>query len=147
MKIVLGVDGSPGSEHAMRWVVEHGPALDARVIAALVVPRAEIWELASLQIDSGPLLAKRRAQLQGDWTDPLRAAGLRVTTRLLRGDPAGELCKLADSRDADLLVVGAKSRRAVPHLLGGTASKIANHARCSVVLVTVPDSRRSQKKR
>lgn len=141
MKIVIGLDGSPGSHHAMRWVAEHGPALDARVTAVLVVPRIEIWELASVQIDSGPGLARRRAHLDGAWTDPLRAAGLRVTTRLLRGEPGAQLCKLAESRAPDLLIIGAKSHSAVPHLLGGTAHKVANHCRCPVLLVPGPDAK------
>ena len=102
--------------------------LDAQIIAALVVPRSEIWELASVQIDSGPAPARRRTHLEGDWTDPLRAVGLRVTTRLLRGEPGAQLCKLAETRAADLLVIGAKSHSAVPHLLGGIAHKVANHA-------------------
>lgn len=135
MKIVLGLDGSPGSEHAMRWVIEHGPALDARVSAVHVVPRVEIWELAAFQVDSGPVLVHRRAELEGDWTQPLRAAGLRVTTRLVRGDPATQLCKSALARQADLLVIGAKSHSAVHDLLGGTAHKVANHSRVPVLLV------------
>ncbi|MEO8696046.1 MAG: universal stress protein [Acidimicrobiales bacterium] len=142
MKIVLGLDGSPGSLHAVRWVVKHGPALDAQVIAAVVVPRIEIWELASVQVDSGPALARRRAHLEGAWTEPLRAAGLRVTTRLLRGEPGAQLCKLAASRGADLLVIGAKSHSAVPHLLGGTAHKVANHSPCPVLLVTAPGKKK-----
>jgi nucleotide-binding universal stress UspA family protein len=145
MKIVLGLDGSLGSKRALHWVVEHGPALDARVSAVLVVPRVELWGLAALQVDSGPVLAELRAHLEGDWTEPLRAAGLRVTTRLGRGDPATELCKLAEAREADLLVIGAKSRSAVYDLLGGTAHKIANHARVPVVLVPAPAEARLPK--
>ncbi len=138
MKIVVGLDGSPGSRRAASWVAEHGGALDARVSAVLIVPRTEIWGLAALQVDSGPIIAELRAQLEGAWTEPLRAAGLRVTTRLGRGDPATELCKLAADRQADLLVIGAKSHSAVYDLLGGTAHKVSNHARVPVVLVPAP---------
>ena len=145
MKIVLGLDGSPGSERAAQWVVAHGPSLDAQVSAVLIVPRAEIWGLAALQIDSGPVISDLRSHLAGDWTEPLRTAGLRVTTRLGRGDPATELCKLAEARQADLLVIGAKSHRAVYDLLGGTAHKITNHARIPVVLVPPPAEPRPPK--
>ena len=145
MKIVLGLDGSTGSKRALRWVADHGPVLDAKVSAVLIVPRVELWGLAALQVDSGPVVAELRAHLEGDWTEPLRAAGLRVTTRVGRGDPATELCKLAESRDADLLVIGAKSHRAVYDLLGGTAHKIANHARVPVLLVPGSGEPRSAK--
>lgn len=142
MKIVVGLDGSPGSKRAAEWVAEYGPALDARVSAVLIVPRSELWGLAALQVDSGPMLTELRAKLDGAWTEPLRAAGLRVTTRLGRSDPATELCKLAAARDADLLVIGAKSHRAVYDLLGGTAHKVANHAQVPVVLVPAPSGAR-----
>jgi nucleotide-binding universal stress UspA family protein len=138
VKIVLGLDGSPGSASAARWVAEHGPALDARVSAVLVVPRVEVWELAAFQLDSGPILERRREQLEVEWTEPLRAAGLRVTTRLVRGDPATELCKIADARGADLLVIGTKSHHAAHDLLGGTAHKISNHVNVAVLLVPEP---------
>jgi len=111
VKILVGLDGSPGSDRATQWVAEHGPALGARVSAVLVVPRTVVWELAVLQVDTGPILARRRAQLDGEWTEPLRQAGLQVTTRVLRGDPAVELCDLAAARNVDLLVVGAKSHQ------------------------------------
>ncbi len=147
MKIVLGLDGSAGSKRAAQWVVAHGPSLDAQVSAVLIVPRLEIWGLAALQVDSGPMISDLRAHLDGDWTEPLRTAGLRVTTRLGRGDPATELCKLAEARQADLLVIGAKNHSAVYDLLGGTAHKVANHARVPVVLVPPPAGPQAPKTR
>ena len=136
--IVVGLDGSPGAARAASWVARHGPGLDAQVIAVLVIPRVELWEIAAVQVDSGPVIARRRADLNGAWTDPLRAAGLRVTTKLGRGNPAVELCKIAEARGADLLVVGANSHSAAHHLLGGTAHKIVTHAHVPVLLVPKP---------
>lgn len=135
MKIVLGLDGSPASEAATRWVAEIGPAVNAEVTAVHVVPRIELWDLAALQIDTDPLIQAESAQLHGPWTAALRTAGLRVVTKLLRGDPATELCRCADDDDADLLVIGAKSHSALHDLLGGTAHKVSNHALTAVVLV------------
>ncbi len=136
--IVVGLDGSPGSQRAARWVADHGPGLDAKVIAVFVEPRVELWEIAALQVDSGPVVASIREHLDGPWTDPLRAAGLAVTTRFLRGNPAIELCKIAVARRADLLVVGANSHSTAHDLLGGTAHKIITHAKVPVLLVPKP---------
>ena len=36
--IVVGLDGSPGSEAAARWCVEMAPLLDADVVAVDVLP-------------------------------------------------------------------------------------------------------------
>jgi nucleotide-binding universal stress UspA family protein len=138
MRIVLGLDGSPGGEAAARWVMAHSEALDADITVVLVVPRVELWELAALQINSEQRIESYRNLLQGAWTEPLRAAGLRVTTRLSRGDPAFELCDVAETIGADLLVIGAKSHSAIRNLLGGTAHKVANHSTIPIVLVPTP---------
>ena len=144
MRIVLGLDGSPGSDGAAAWVADHGPALHAEVTAVHVVPRFELWDLAALQINSDPIVEAQAAQLHGRWTDALRAAGLPVVTRLVRGDPATELCAYADDDKADLLVIGAKSHSALHNLLGGTAHKVANHSRTAVLLVPAVCSPRTK---
>ena len=139
MTIVMGVDGSPGSDAAVAWVAAHGPVLQARVIAVHVVSRMDLWDLAALQVDTAPLLAERRHKLKTTWTEPLRAAGLRVTTRLVRGDAAMELLRVAEQREADLIVIGSKNHSAARDIvLGGTAHKIVNHAHRAIVLVPAP---------
>ncbi len=145
--IVVGIDGSPGSDEAVRWVAEHGPLLNARVTAVHVVSRVDLWDLAALQVDSAPGLEDRRKKARGEWTEPLRLAGLRVNARIVRGDPAMELLRVGNERLADLIVIGAKNHTGVRDIvLGGTAHKVANHARRPVLLVPAP-SRPSRRKR
>ncbi len=139
MTIVVGVDGSPGSDAAVAWVEAHGPALQAQVTAVHVVSRMNLWDLAALQVDTGPLLEERRHNLKTVWTEPLHAAGLRVTTRLVRGDPAMEILHVAEQREADLIVIGSKNHTAVRDIvLGGTAHKVVNHGRRPILLVPAP---------
>src|SRR4051812_48651411 len=123
---------------ASQWIVAHAAALDADVTAVLVVPRVELWELAALQMNSEESVNAQRRLLEGVWTLPLRHAGCRVMTRVVRGDPATELCDAAARSDADLLVIGAKSHSAIRSLLGGTAHRVANQSQVPVVLVPSP---------
>ena len=107
--------------------------------AVHVVGRLDLWDLAALQIDTDPLVEERRRRLKGEWTEPLRTAGLRVTSRLVRGDPAMQLLQIADQREADLIVIGSKNHTGLRDIvLGGTAHKVANHARRPVVLIPAP---------
>jgi nucleotide-binding universal stress UspA family protein len=138
MRIVLGFDGSPAGEAAAEWVATHSAALDPDVTAVTVVPRVELWQFAALQIDSEQRVQAQPRLLEGVWTSRLRTAGCRVSTRLLRGDPAGELCEISEAMHADPLVIGAKSHSAVRSLLGGTAHKVANHSRAPLDLVPSP---------
>ncbi|MGI8662073.1 MAG: universal stress protein [Acidimicrobiales bacterium] len=134
--IVVGVDGSKGSRAATVWAAAQAAATGAEVLAVYVVRRTEILEMAAVQVDSGPVLQRYRDKLAGVWTAPLRTAKVRYRTRLVRGDPAAELLRCAQTARADLIVIGMKKHSALHELaLGGTAHKVANRATRPVTLV------------
>lgn len=58
-------------------------------------------------------------------------AGSRVRT----GVPWDAICHEADELGADLIVVGSHGYSGLDRLLGTTAAKVVNHARCSVLVV------------
>ncbi|MCZ7536534.1 MAG: universal stress protein [Acidimicrobiia bacterium] len=136
--IILGLDGSNGSQVAARWTTAAaGP--DTRVVAAHVMQRSELWTLGALQVDARPIVDELKALLDGKWTEVLRKAGVPHTTRFLRGDPASELLRLATRTNALMLVIGTKSHRSVHDLVvGGTAHKIINRSTVPVTLVPHP---------
>jgi nucleotide-binding universal stress UspA family protein len=139
--IVLGVDSSKGSRAAVRWTTGVAADAGARVVAVHVIPRSEVWTLGALQVDAKPYVAEIRAMLDDTWTAPLRKAGIPCTTRLVRGDPAAELLRIATRLNATMLVLGAKSHSSVHDLvIGGTVHKIINRSEVPVALV--PAARR-----
>jgi len=137
--IVVGVDGSKGADRAVRWSAELAIETSARVLAVFAVPRVETWNRAVLVTDTGLIARQLRALLRGPWTEPLRQAGVAHKTRVVRGDPAEQLLRVADERDADVIVIGAKSHGNLHDvILGGTAHKVANSTHRPVVLVPTP---------
>jgi nucleotide-binding universal stress UspA family protein len=69
----------------------------------------------------------------------LEDSDLRVTAELLPGHPAEALTNIADARQPDLIVVGAKGLRAIPGiLLGSVAKQIVEDARWAVLVVRAP---------
>jgi nucleotide-binding universal stress UspA family protein len=52
-----------------------------------------------------------------------------------RGAPWAVICEAAKELAADLVVVGSHGYDALDHLLGTTAAKVVNHAKCSVLVV------------
>lgn len=62
-------------------------------------------------------------------------AGLveRVEARL--GAPWQVLCDLATLEKVDLIVIGTHGYSGIDHLLGTTATRVVNHAPCSVLVV------------
>lgn len=139
--IVLGLDPSKGSRAAIRWTTGVAADAGARVVAVHVMPRSELWTLGALQVDAKPVVDEIRTLLDDTWTAPLRKAEIPCTTRLVRGDPAVELLRIATRLNATMLVLGAKSHSSIHDLvIGGTVHKIIN--RSAVPVVLVPAARR-----
>jgi nucleotide-binding universal stress UspA family protein len=126
--IIVGVDGSPSSTAALRWAVEYGgPEATVHAVGCVEPP----------SLDSTPAeSAAKEADLMDQVTGLVTAvksmvdeAGLEVgelDARVEVGDPREVLRQLA--ANADLLVVGSRSRHGVSYLLlGSTASALLDH--------------------
>lgn len=143
--IVVGVDGSPASQAALRWAAEEAALRDARLVAVWAwtfVPPAPMAEPGMIPMPamdySGAIEAERAAieeefqtALQEAFTDP---PGVEVERRLVEGDPGHVLEE--ESRPAELVVVGSRGRSGIAAALLGSVSKhVVNNARCPVVVV------------
>jgi nucleotide-binding universal stress UspA family protein len=137
-RIVVGVDGSETSRHALRWAAEearsHGSQL--HVVHA--------WEVPAPAAAVGAGRRTAPPEGQHDEASRLVADVVRdelgeappgdVRTSIGRGPAAGVLLDAA--RNADLLVVGSRGLGGFRGLLlGSVSSKMASHAPCPVVIV------------
>jgi nucleotide-binding universal stress UspA family protein len=137
-QIVVGVDGSPSSIHALRWAVRQSELTGAPVQAIIVWsipviygPRVipEVWvdwgELALQTLDDAVRAALPPRQVKA------------VTTEVIQGGTSGVLLDAA--KDAELLVVGSRGHGGfVGLLLGSTAQHVTTHAQCPVLVVHDP---------
>jgi len=140
--IVLGLDPSKGAQGAARWVAGVASESGADVVAVHVLPKSEIWALGAMQIDTTIVIGELRTLLESSWIAPLRKAGVSYTTRIVRGDPAAELLRIATRLDATMLVLGTRSHSSVHDLVvGGTVHKVINRSTLPVVLVPTGRSR------
>jgi nucleotide-binding universal stress UspA family protein len=138
-RIVVGVDGSPGSDAAFRWAAAHAPAFSAGLVAVhcwtppLAHPEEELSadELAALERDFAAVLdaAVDRATAE--------APGVAVERVLTRGAPAQVLVELAAG--AELLVLGSRGMSGhTGAVLGSTSRRVTEAATCPVVIVPTP---------
>lgn len=68
--------------------------------------------------------------------DLAQSSGVETEFSQLTGEPAPVLCDLANTWDADLIVVGSHGRRGLSELLMGSVSNYVTHrAPCSVLVV------------
>ncbi len=142
-RIVVGVDGSTGSQEALRWAIDEVKrrGTDLEIVICWHPPylaEASGYGVAFLSPDE--LTADARAQLDGalgpvhDELESIGTLGHTVTTRLIEGAPGPNL--VTESKGAALVVVGRRGHSGLARLMMGSVSRyIATHAPCPVVVV------------
>ena len=122
LTIVVGVDGSEGSERAVEWCAAMAPLLDAEIVA-VHASRSEDEQLASQQ------------QLDA-WCAPILVRGGKLRRVVADEDPLRLLQAVAEGEHADLIVVGASHRGELGGLLfGSVVDDLVHHGLCPVVVV------------
>ena len=135
-RIVVGVDGSPSSVHALEWAI-HQAELTGDVIEAghawhfpsiYGMPVADVPDFAGLAAE---ILDKSIAEARNA-TD--QNVPVEIRPVVVEGNPAQALLDMA--KGADLLVVGSRGHGGFTGaLLGSVSQHVVHHAPCPVVVV------------
>lgn len=135
IRLIIGVDGSPGAEAAVRAVAARvWPAgSEARVVVAVNETLTEVMNYAENTSQQGwAWLQETVAAAE----KTLLAVGLSATPHLQQAAPADLLLQEAATWEADCIFVGAQSFRTEERLrLGSVAAAVAARANCSVEVV------------
>lgn len=137
-KIVVGVDGSPASDEALRWAMQEARDLGATLVAihAWSVPYS-MYTLPGSTVDEGVLEASARAVLTEALARTVSAPPFALEERVVKGTP--EVALVEAAADADLLVVGASHLGVLGRLLlGSVSSAVMHRSPCPVVVVREP---------
>jgi nucleotide-binding universal stress UspA family protein len=143
IKIIVGVDGSPGSDAALDAVVRRHWPVETEVLLVTAVDTIRPTAVGSLipqarsaayeYNDEEMACAK---QMQAAASARLNAAGLKVITLAVPGDPKHLLVDEASRWAADTIFVGARGLNSVSRLLlGSVSTAVASRAYCSVEIV------------
>lgn len=135
--IVVGTDGSEGADSA----VEH-----AAELARLTGSRLHLVQGCGSPVLAAPMYGEAPAidhhqivQACADELEPMasriRAEGIDVEVHVLPASAQAALCDVAESIDADLIVVGNRGMTGARRLLGSVPNSVAHHATCSVLIV------------
>lgn len=141
--IVVGYDGSPGSDQALRWAAEESRAHGCTLTICLAwlppylatLDEQAVYDLAQKRgeeiLDGGVRYA--RSVLGAEWVIPLLAKGSAVPV----------LCE--QSASAEMVVLGPRGQGGIAGLaLGSVPWQVAGHARGPVVIVRVPGRRANE---
>ncbi len=130
--VVVGVDGSPGSQSAVRWAAQQATLTGATLLAV----SSWRWPNYITRVPPGIDLAKDTKRTLDDVLEQALSGSenVTVTRHVVEGPPGPVL--VAQSHDASLLVVGAQGRAVFTGmLLGSVAEYCVRHGSCPVVVV------------
>jgi nucleotide-binding universal stress UspA family protein len=139
-RIVLATDGSSHAREALKHARELAVRDNATVIVVYAFEGVPGYlgepmkgEIAARHVSVGRDIADRAAQ-------ELREAGVDVETEVLGGPPAEAILRVAESRNADLIVMGTRGYGALTSLLLGSVShRVLAHTRVPVMVVRAED--------
>jgi nucleotide-binding universal stress UspA family protein len=132
-RILVAIENSP----ADRTILEHVRQLATLTGAeVLLVHVADGW--AARHFDQLKLRESEEIRNDREYLERLASqlAPLQVSTELAMGDPATELIRLAEERQADLLAMSTHGHRFLNDLVRGTTvSKVRHHVKIPVLLL------------
>ncbi|OEL37596.1 hypothetical protein BAE44_0001385 [Dichanthelium oligosanthes] len=161
MKVLVAVDDSDFSRHALAWVLDHlfpaaadPPAAEPRPALVLVLVHA-LEPLRHIMYPVGPgsavygepsmMESVRAAQAENARNLLDRAKricqqrGVSAEAVVVEGEPREALCRAAADMDAGLLVVGSRGLGAIKRaFLGSVSDYCAHHASCPIMVVKPP---------
>jgi nucleotide-binding universal stress UspA family protein len=136
--IVVGIDGSTGSVEALRWAAAEARLRGASLRAVLA------WEYPYAYGGLSGVYVVPTEQIEKDSATTLEAiisqaipdasAAKAVERVIVPGHPSSQL--IEQSKDAALLVVGARGHGGfIGLLVGSTSDQVVKHAECPVVVI------------
>jgi len=143
-RILVAVDGSPHSAHALKHATDLAKGLSASLRIIHVVDIGLLPAEPELSIDFEALFAARYAAAEKTLAaarDSVQASGLEVEARLLdtltpTQHVAAAIAEAAANWPADLLVLGTHGRRGMERwLLGSVAEGVVRRSTVPVLLV------------
>jgi nucleotide-binding universal stress UspA family protein len=136
--IVVGTDGSPSADAAVRRAAEIAKGTDAQVHLVTAYPDVPTYrETIASSAKAEPIELRQVAEsVLARESRTLTDEGIEVMSHAREGDPADVIINIAQEVGADLILVGARGLTGLQRfLLGSVSSKLSHHAPISVMVV------------
>lgn len=140
-RILVPTDGSEHTEQAVDHAIDLAQKYDAAIHALYVI---NTGALPSLEPGFREEYIAVGEEIGDDSVGAIAskgsAAGIDVTTSVIRGVPYEEILDYTDANDIDLIAMGTHGRTGLRRfLLGSVAERVIRHTPVPVLLVRIPD--------
>jgi universal stress protein F len=137
MKILVGVDGSPREPKVLDAAIALAKDRGGKIYLAraMMVPVSIPTAVWTLQGEDFAQFLVEHGNQELSVTAEKVPSELRADMITRLGQPADVLIALAEELDADLVVIGSHGYGGIDRVLGTTAAKVVNRAKCSVLVV------------
>jgi len=145
--ILVPMDFSPYSEHALDYALQLAETFQARITLFHVVETPVLAGGAHM----GGTIPSYTEQLEVDasrtidkYTQRVRDAGLTCEAVVSHAVPFQQIVNLASARDVDMIVMSTHGRTGLAHmLLGSVAEKVVRLAPCPVLVTRGPHAEKA----
>ena len=157
-KILVAIDDGDNSQHILDEAISLALATDAQLILTNVVPPfTEIYPEPGYIAAHGyhptihgetavnyymqrlEALEQKGIELLQSFAKKARTCGVEVEYVQATGSPGFMICKVARSREADLILIGRHGRTGLSEIfLGSVSNYVLHHAPCSVLTIQGP---------
>jgi len=127
--ILCAIEASQEGRFVLSKAVELSKKFDSKLIVLNVLPYSFLPKDYQQELKESAI--PKFDEITSDFGITKRNRALKV------GKPYEVICKEAEKRKADLIVLGTRSKRGLSSLIGSTANSIVNYAYCDVTLVRV----------
>ena len=150
-KILATIESAQGSQAIFDTAVSLAQGIEARLMFLHILseqdsdypllPTSAYYSV--LKSNDGGLLQQKfdeyedqQAEFLSSLTQKAIAEGINAEYTQLRGTPGWEICELASTWSADLILVGSRGLKGLKEmLLGSVSNYITHHTPCSVMLI------------
>lgn len=139
-RIIVPVDFSANSQAGARYAIRFAASCGAVVelVHAVYVqpPIPADHPAAFRQMPAQGVIERASRRAMKDFVKDLGPVPVKLTTRVLLGRPAFEICRHANDTSADLIISSTHGETSLRHvLIGSTAQHVVRHAPCPVLVV------------
>ena len=134
-RILVPIDFSETSKKVLRHACRYAEYFNASLVLVHVNPTAFAAEfkLGLKKSENEALIARFHEQL-ASIHQKQKSLSDKVDTVVVSGSPFAEICRIAEGRKADLIMISTHGRTGLDHvMLGSTAERIVRHAKCPVL--------------